>query len=124
MKKNKIWKRAGAVILSTALLFGTLPTGVMAEETVGQDTNKEELQQIVRAAVGKLPERERYVIQEIYFNGRAKTEIADGQRYKDQFAVTRTEDKAMYILRKDQSSGIRSSICCPVVFGSRPSSPS
>ena len=39
----------------------------------------------------------------IYFNGRAKTEIADGQRYKDQFAVTRTEDKAMYILRKDQS---------------------
>ena len=44
MKKNKIWKRAGAVILSTALLFGTLPTGVMAEETVGQDTNEEELQ--------------------------------------------------------------------------------
>lgn len=43
MKKNKIWKRAGAVILSTALLFGTLPTGVMAEETVGQDTNEEEL---------------------------------------------------------------------------------
>ena len=44
MKKNKIWKRVGAVILSTALLFGTLPTGVMAEETVGQDTNEEELQ--------------------------------------------------------------------------------
>ena len=44
MKKNKIWKRAGAVILSTALLFGTLPTGVMAEEMVGQDTNEEELQ--------------------------------------------------------------------------------
>ena len=44
MKKNKIWKRAGAVILSTALLFGTLPTVVMAEETVGQDTNEEELQ--------------------------------------------------------------------------------
>ena len=44
MKKNKIWKRAGAVILSTALLFSTLPTGVMAEETVGQDTNEEELQ--------------------------------------------------------------------------------
>ena len=43
MKKNKIWKRAGAVILSTALLFGTLPTGVMAEETVGHDTNEEEL---------------------------------------------------------------------------------
>ena len=43
MKKNKIWKRAGAVILSTALLFGTLPTGVMAEETVGQNTNEEEL---------------------------------------------------------------------------------
>ena len=43
MKKNKIWKRAGAVILSTALLFSTLPTGVMAEETVGQDTNEEEL---------------------------------------------------------------------------------
>ena len=44
MKKNKIWKRVGAVILSTALLFGTLPTGVMAEETVGQDTNEAELQ--------------------------------------------------------------------------------
>ena len=43
MKKNKIWKRVGAVILSTALLFGTLQTGVMAEETVGQDTNEEEL---------------------------------------------------------------------------------
>ena len=43
MKKKKIWKRAGAVILSTALLFGTLPTGVMAEETVGHDTNEEEL---------------------------------------------------------------------------------
>ncbi len=43
MKKNKIWKRAGAVILCTALLFGTLPTGVMAEETVGHDTNEEEL---------------------------------------------------------------------------------
>ena len=41
MKKNKIWKRAGAVILSTALLFGTLPTGVMAEKMVGQDTNEE-----------------------------------------------------------------------------------
>lgn len=71
--------------------------------SIESDYEKKELQQIVRAAVGKLPERERYVIQEIYFNGRAKTEIADGQRYKDQFAVTRTEDKAMYILRKDQS---------------------
>lgn len=71
--------------------------------SIESDYEKKELQQIVRKAVGKLPERERYVIQEIYFNGRAKTEIADGQRYKDQFAVTRTEDKAMYILRKDQS---------------------
>ena len=71
--------------------------------SIDSDYEKKELQQIVRKAVGKLPERERYVIQEIYFNGRAKTEIADGQRYKDQFAVTRTEDKAMYILRKDQS---------------------
>ncbi len=42
-EKNKIWKRAGAVILSTLFFFGTLPTGVMAEETVGQDTNEEEL---------------------------------------------------------------------------------
>lgn len=65
--------------------------------SIESDYEKKELQQIVRKAVGKLPERERYVIQEIYFNGRAKTEIADGQRYKDQFAVTRTEDKAMYI---------------------------
>lgn len=52
--------------------------------SIESDYEKKELQQIVRKAVGKLPERERYVIQEIYFNGRAKTEIADGQRYKDQ----------------------------------------
>lgn len=39
MKKNKIWKRAGAVILSTALLFGTLPTGVMAEEKMRLDND-------------------------------------------------------------------------------------
>ena len=79
---------------------------MLEDENAGSieaDYEKKEMQQIVRAAVGRLPELERHVIQEIYFNGRAKTEIADGQRYKDQFAVTRTEDKAMYILRKDQS---------------------
>ena len=61
MKKNKIWKRAGAVILSTALLFGTLPAGVMAEEAVSQDTNEEEMlsEEVVsedEPAEEKLPE--------------------------------------------------------------------
>ncbi len=36
MRKNKIWKRAGAAILSAALLLSTLSTGVMAEEVSGQ----------------------------------------------------------------------------------------
>lgn len=42
MKKNKIWKRAGAVILSITLLFGILPTGAMAEEISGQVLDNEE----------------------------------------------------------------------------------
>ena len=42
MKKNKIWKRAGAVILSITLLFGILPTGAMAEEISGQVFGNEE----------------------------------------------------------------------------------
>lgn len=42
MKKNKIWKRAGAVILSITLLFGILPTGAMAEEMSGQVLDNEE----------------------------------------------------------------------------------
>ena len=42
MKKNKIWKRAGAVILSITFLFGILPTGAMAEEISGQVLDNEE----------------------------------------------------------------------------------
>lgn len=72
-------------------------------ESIETDYEKKEMQQIVRAAVGRLPELERNVIQEIYFNERAKTEIADGRRYKDQFAVTRAEDRALHILRKDKT---------------------
>lgn len=78
---------------------------MLEDENAGSieaDYEKKEMQQIVRAAVGRLPELERHVIQEIYFNGRAKTEIADGQRYKDQFAVTRAEDRALHALRKDK----------------------
>lgn len=72
-------------------------------EDIETDYEKKELQQIVRAAVGRLPERERHVIQEIYFNERTKTQIADGQHYKNQFAVTRTEDRALQMLRKDKA---------------------
>ena len=79
---------------------------MLEDENAGSieaDYEKKEMQQLVRAAVGKLPEQERHVIQEIYFNGRAKTEIADGRRYKDQFAVTRAEDRALHMLRKDKA---------------------
>lgn len=79
---------------------------MLEDENAGSieaDYEKKEMQQIVRAAVGRLPELERHVIQEIYFNGRAKTEIADGQHYKDQFAVTRAEDRALHALRKDKA---------------------
>lgn len=50
-----------------------------------------------------MPERERYVIQEIYFNGRAKTEIADGQRYKDQSQLHEQKIKQCTYLEKNQS---------------------
>lgn len=63
---------------------------------------KKELQQTVREAVEKLPERERYVIQERYFNEREKTQIADGQHFKDWSDVTRTEDRALRMLRQDR----------------------
>lgn len=70
---------------------------------IEEDYERKEMRQIVRAAVGRLPELERHVIQEIYFRERAKTEIADGRRYKDQFAVTRAEDRALRMLRKDKA---------------------
>ncbi len=72
-------------------------------ENIERDYEKKELQQIVRAAVAELPERERYVIQERYFNEREKVQIADGKRYKDGNDVTRTEDRALRMLRRDKA---------------------
>ena len=72
-------------------------------ERIETDYEKKELQQIVRDAVAKLPERERYVIQERYFNEREKVQIADGKRYKDGNDVTRTEDRALRMLRRDKA---------------------
>ncbi len=71
-------------------------------ERIETDYEIKELQQTVREAVEKLPERERYVIQERYFNEREKTQIANGQYFKDQFEVTRTEDRALRMLRQDR----------------------
>ncbi|MCI6706905.1 MULTISPECIES: sigma-70 family RNA polymerase sigma factor [Eisenbergiella] len=72
-------------------------------ERIETDYEKKELQQIVRDAVAKLPERERYVIQERYFNEREKVQIADGKRYKDGNDVTRIEDRALRMLRRDKA---------------------
>lgn len=68
-----------------------------------EDCEKEELRQIVRAAVDKLPERERFTIREVYFAGKLKTQLVDGRHFKNQFEVTRAEDRAFRFLRRDQA---------------------
>lgn len=120
--KNEIYKLIGAKKTKCSYIFPPFTSSLNATvenddhetelvdmledenaESIETDYEKKEMQRIVRAAVGRLPELERNVIQEIYFNERAKTEIADGRHYKDQFAVTRAEDRALHILRKDKT---------------------
>lgn len=78
---------------------------LLEDENAGrleEDCEKEELRRIVRAAVNKLPERERFVIRALYFEERTKAELADGKRFKDQFHVARVENTAMLLLRRDR----------------------
>lgn len=79
---------------------------LLEDENAGSieaDYEKKEIQQIVRAAVGRLPDLERYVIKQIYFKGQTKTDIAKKMHAKDQFRVTRWEDRALHMLRKDKA---------------------
>ena len=120
--KNEIYKVIGAKKNRNSYTFPPLHSSLNAtienddhetelvdmleDESMGNietEYEKKEMQQIVREAVEKLPETEQYIIQEIYFNGRTKVDIVDGRRYKDQFAVTRAEDRALRILRKDET---------------------
>lgn len=72
-------------------------------ESIEENYEKKEMKRIIREAVNRLPELECYVIRQIYFKGRTKTDIAKEMRTKDQFKVTRWEDRALHILRKDKA---------------------
>lgn len=63
---------------------------LLEDENAGrleEDCEKEELRRIVRAAVDKLPKRERFVIRALYFEERTKTELADGSALRINFTL-------------------------------------
>lgn len=120
--KNKVYELIGAKKTHSSYIFPPIVSSLnvtvenddhetelmdmLEDENAGRietDYEKKEFREIVRAAVERLPERERYVIQEIYFNEREKMQIATEQQFKDWSDVTRTEDRALRMLRRDKT---------------------
>ena len=77
---------------------------LLEDESAGrftEDYEKKEMQRIVREAVEKLPELERYVIQEIFFKGKnIKEVVIEGEKSRYAESVQR---KALNRLRKDET---------------------
>lgn len=68
-----------------------------------EDYERNELREIVAAAVNELPERERFVIRQLYFCEKTKTQLVDGRIFNDQFHVARIENTALRLLRRNKA---------------------
>lgn len=77
-------------------LYNELGSPTTPEESLKSQQNNEEL----RAAIATLPEKERLVIEEFYFNDRSFTEIADGVHGLSKSWISRLHAKGLERLHK------------------------
>ena len=64
---------------------------------------REETRTIVAAAVERLPDRQRFVIIELYYKEKYKTQLVDGVTFTQYSQVAATEDSALFRLRQDKA---------------------
>lgn len=70
---------------------------------IQEDCEQQETRAIVAAAVERLPDRQRSVIQEIYYNDKPKTSLVDGVRFVNYSQVDSAVSSALLTLRRDKA---------------------
>lgn len=70
---------------------------------IQEDCEQLETRAIVAAAVERLPDRQRFVIQEIYYNDQPKTRLVDGVQFVNYSQVDSAESSALLTLRRDKT---------------------
>jgi RNA polymerase sporulation-specific sigma factor len=70
---------------------------------IEENCERDETREIVAAAVERLPEKQRIVIREIYYNEKPKTQVVDGVRFEKYSQVDHAERSTLLMLRRDKA---------------------